>query len=142
MFGGNIHNVVHALARHLHSGQIERLRVNRSVYGKGEYLAKLFYVHVCRREHGFIQIGSGARVVILGSRDLSDRARANDGKQAKNGRSEAKVRHSAPASVKENGQKNKYCYPMLSSRLLSCALTPSAARESAPELLLCGPAAR
>src|SRR5271155_170306 len=59
-----------AFARNLHSRQKQRLRIDIAVHLQSKNLSELLRIHVSRRQRGFVQVGAGARIVVLRRRHL------------------------------------------------------------------------
>ncbi len=66
VLGSNEEYIVAAFPWNLHAAEEERLGIDISVYAQGEDLPKVLNVYIARRQVGLVEIGAGARVVVLG----------------------------------------------------------------------------
>jgi len=66
VLGGDKEYIVAAFSRNFHAAEEERLGVNISIHLQGEELSKVLNIYIARRQFGLVEIGAGARVVVLG----------------------------------------------------------------------------
>src|ERR1041385_5475153 len=65
VFGGDIENVVRAVARNFYVGHEKRLSVDRATHFECAEPTELLSIYVLRREDLFVERGTDARVVVL-----------------------------------------------------------------------------